>query len=314
MLIPAADRFVAGGAAIAGIYKISPLVVGLVIIGFGTSAPEMLVSAIAAWDGKPELAIGNAIGSNISNIALVLGAAALVAPLTVQSSVLRRELPIPLIAMLIALVLLLDGVLSRQEGILLLAGFVLLIYGTVQLALRQKSRAGADPMESGYADAIPVGITTGKAIMLTLTGLAWLLVSARMLEWSAVQVAHAWGMSDLVIGLTVVSVGTGLPELATAISAARKGEHEMVIGNVVGSNTFNILAVMGIAGTIHPGGFGPEVLSRDFPVMVGLTLALFVMAYGFRGSDGCINRLEGAILLAAFVGYMGWLLHIEGLI
>ncbi|MFQ5509242.1 MAG: calcium/sodium antiporter [Leptospirillia bacterium] len=308
MLVPAADRFVEGGAATARILGISPLVVGLVIIGFGTSAPEMLVSAMAAWDGRPGLAIGNAIGSNIVNIALVLGIAAMVRPFTVRSGLLRREFPIPPIAALFALLLLLDGTLDRLDGILLLTGFGALVFWIVRMALRGKEPDSIDPMESEYAAEMPPDMSARDAIFWLFAGLTLLLISSRILEWSAVQIAQAWGMSNLAIGLTVVSVGTGLPELATAITAARKGEHEIVIGNVLGSNTFNILAVMGLAGAIQPGIFSPNVLIRDFPVMIGLTVALFAMAYGFRG-EGRINRFEGALLVAGFIVYLVFVLH-----
>ena len=308
LLVPAAGRFVEGAAATARILGISPLVVGLIIIGPGTSSPEILVSAIAAWDGHSGLAIGNAVGSNIVNIALVLGVAALVRPLSVHSSLLRRELPIPLLAALFALMLLLDGTLDRLDGIVLLTGFAVLVYGTLRLALRDRDQANADPMLTEYSAEMPPVMSTGRAMFWMCAGLTLLLVSARVLEWSAVRIAEFWGMSDLVIGLTIVSIGTGLPELATAISAVRKGEHDIAIGNVIGSNTFNILAVMGIAGTIQPGSFTPEVLTRDFPVMIGLTLALFAMVYGFRG-EGNINRFEGMVLLISFVVYLIAVLH-----
>ncbi len=310
MLVPAANRFVEGAAAIAGILGISPLVVGLVIIGFGSSAPEMMVSAIAAWDGRPDLAIGNAVGSNIMNIGLVLGIAALVRPLSIRSGLLRRELPIPLVAMLFALILLMDGTLDRQDGVVLLGGFCALVYGTLRLARRRTGPDSDDPMAAEYQAEMP-SIGTARAVFYLLAGLLLLLVSARILEWSAVQIARAWGMSDLVIGLTIVSIGTGLPELAITISAALKNEHDIAIGNLVGSNTFNILAVMGIAGAIHPGSFAPEVLTRDFPMMIGLTLALFVMAYGFRG-PGRISRMEGAALVVSFALYLGWILRATG--
>ncbi len=306
LLVWAADRFVEGAAALARNLGVSPLVVGLIIVGFGTSAPEMLISAVAAWGGRPGIAIGNAIGSNIANIGLVLGAAAMVRPLTVHSSLLRKELPILLAAIFLALALLLNGSLGRGDGLLLLAGFGILVYWTLSLAWRARNHAAADPMAAEYAAEMPPAMSTGRALFWLAVGLTLLLVSSRVLVWAAVQVAQAWGVSDLVIGLTIVAVGTSLPELATSISAALKGEHDIAIGNVVGSNTFNVLAVMGIAGVIQPGPFAPEVLTRDFPVMIGLTLALCAMAYGFRGV-GRINRVEGALLLAAFVGYLSLL-------
>lgn len=309
LLVWAAGRFVEGAAAIARNLGVSPLVVGLIIVGFGTSAPEMLISAIAAWDGRPGIGIGNAVGSNIANIALVLGTTALVRPLTVHSGLLRKELPILLVAILFALVLLLNGSLGRWNGLLLLASIGILVYWTLSLAWRTRNHAAADPMAAEYAAEMPPVMSTGRALFWLIVGLILLLISSHILVWAAVQVAQAWGMSDLVIGLTIVAIGTSLPELAASISAALKGEYDIAIGNVVGSNTFNILAVMGIAGVIQPGPFAPEVLTRDFPVMIGLTLALFTMAYGFRG-EGRINRVEGALLLAAFAGYLS-LLYVQ---
>ncbi len=309
LLVVSADRFVEGASALAGNLGISPLMVGLLIVGFGTSAPEMLVSATAAWEGKAALAIGNAAGSNIANIGLILGVAALVKPLTVHSQVLRRELPVPLIAMLFALVLLMDGNLNRLDGILLFAGFGVLVYWMVNLAMRQRQTAPAaapDVLADEFAGDMPQ-MTTRRAVFWLVMGMLVLLGASRLLVWSAVEIATWWGLSEMVIGLTIVSVGTGLPELAAAISAVLKNKADIAIGNVVGSNTFNILAVLGIAGVIRPGPFEPELLTRDFPVMIGLSLALFAMAYGLKG-HGRINRLEGALLVLAYCGYVGYLL------
>lgn len=311
MLVLAADRFVDGASALAGNLGISPLMVGLVIVGFGTSAPEMLVSATAAWRGNADLAIGNATGSNIANIGLILGVAALVKPLTVNSQVLRRELPVPLAAMLFALVLLADGAMGRLDGLVLFAGFATLGFWMVGLARAQsqtaaEARNGSDALADEFAGEI-AQMTTGRAVFWLVAGMAVLMGASRLLVWSAVEIATWWGMSEMVIGLTIVSVGTGLPELAAAISAVLKGKSDIAIGNVVGSNTFNILAVMGIAGVIRPGPFEPELLTRDFPMMIGLSLALFAMAYGLKG-HGQVNRVEGALLVAAYCGYVALLL------
>jgi len=303
LLVKAADVFVDGASAVAGNLGVRPLVVGLLVVGFGTSAPELLVSGLAAWDGRPGLAVGNAVGSNIANVALILGATALVAPLTVQSGLLKREMPVPLAAMLLALALLADGVLGRGDGIVMLAAFGGVVAWTLVLARRERVEGGADPITAEYAAHMPAAIGTGRALLRTVVGLVVLLAGARLLVWSAVQIARGWGMSDLVIGLTVVAVGTSLPELAAALAAARKGKHDIAVGNVVGSNTFNILAAVGVAGTIGPGAFDPEVLTRDFPVMIGLTVALFAMAYGVRG-PGRINRVEGTVLLLCFAAYL----------
>ncbi len=301
VLVWGADRFVDGASALARNLGISPLVIGLVLVGFGTSAPEMLVSAIAAWQGNPGIAVGNAVGSNITNIALILGVTALVRPLAVHSRLVRRELPILLATMLIALVMLLDGELDRIDGVLLLTGFAIQVYWTLRLA--RKGADGPDALDEEFTRAMPEAVmSNGRAVFWSAAGLVLLLVSARWLVWGAVVIAQGLGVSDLVIGLTVVAIGTSLPELAASLAAARKGEDDIALGNVVGSNTFNILAVLGLPGLIRPGSFDPALLSRDFPVMIGLTLALLVMAYGFRG-EGRINRVEASLLLLCFIGY-----------
>jgi cation:H+ antiporter len=301
VLIVSAERFVLGASALARNLGVSPLVVGLLIVGFGTSAPEMLVSGLAAWQGNAGLSVGNAVGSNITNIALILGVGAVVRPLEVHSSLLRRELPVLLAAMLIALVLLADGELGRADGLLLVCGFATTVYATLALALGDPRR-GEDAMAREFSAEMPPPMTNARALTYVVVGLLLLLASSRLLVWAAVDLAQSLGVSDLVIGLTVVAVGTSLPELAATIAAALKNEHDIAIGNVVGSNTFNILAVLGLPGLIAPGQFMPELLMRDFPTMIALTLALFAMAYGFRGA-GRINRLEGALLLMAFVAY-----------
>ena len=300
-----ADRFVLGAAATARNLGVPTLVIGLTVVGFGTSAPEILVSATAAWQGNTSLAIGNAIGSNITNIALVLGATALIAPLRVHSNVLRREFPVLMAVTLFALGLLIDGRLDRHDGFLLLAGLVVMLYWMVSLGLRARRN---DPIRSEYAAEIPDAMPLGTALLWLLLGLVVLLASARLLVWGAVEIAVAWGISDLVIGLTIVAIGTSLPELAASIVSAFRNEHDIAIGNIIGSNMYNLLAVLGLPGLIHPAGFPPEALTRDFPVMIVLTLGLFAAAYGFRG-EGQINRYEGGALLAAFVGYQLLLFH-----
>lgn len=305
LLAWSADRFVDGAAALARGLGVAPLVVGLVVVGFGTSAPELLVAAVAAWDDRTGLALGNAVGSNIVNVALILGLAAVVRPLTVRSSVLKRELPVPLLAMLLALGLLVDGALGRIDAAVLLLGFAALLAAVASLAAR--ARHAPDPILDEYAATFPPEMTAGRAAVRVVVGLVLLLASSRVLVWSSVRIAEWWGLSDLVIGLTVVAVGTGLPELAACVAAALKDEHDIAIGNVVGSNTFNILAAVGVAGAVRPGPFDLDILTRDFPVMIALTLALFAMAYGFKG-HGRINRAEGAVLVAAFTAYMAHLL------
>lgn len=299
LLVWGADRFVVGAASTARTLGLSTMIIGLTVVGFGTSAPEMLVSGMAAWQGNPGLSIGNALGSNIANIGLILGVTALVAPLDVHSDTLRREFPILLAVVLFAGVLMADDHLGRLDGMLLIGGLCLMLYWLVTLGMRMRH---GDPMEREIAAEVPEAQPLSRALLWLVVGLAVLLVSSRILVWGAVEIAVSLGISDLVIGLTIVAIGTSLPELAAAILAAVKKEHDIAIGNVIGSNMFNLLAVLPLPALISPGAFPEEVLVRDLPVMGVLTLALFAMAYGF-GGHGRINRLEGGTLLAAFIAY-----------
>ncbi len=300
LLVWGADRFVAGASAIACHLGVSPLIIGLTIVAFGTSAPEMIVSAVSSWQGNTGLAFGNAIGSNITNISLVLGVTALVVPLKVHSAILRRELPILLLIMFFALSLILDDDMSRGDGLLLISGLALMIYWLVGLGLRSRQ---ADPMTAEFTHEIQPMMSLARAQLWLFIGLVVLFVSSRILVWGAVFVAHTLGVSDLVIGLTIIAVGTSLPELAAAVMSALKGEPDIAIGNVIGSNMFNLLGVMAMPGLIDPGVIPADILSRDYPWMLLLTTALFIMAYGFRG-PGMINRMEGALLLLAYGGYL----------
>ncbi|WP_322529576.1 calcium/sodium antiporter [Salinicola sp. LHM] len=305
VLVWSADRFVDGAAATARHLGLPPLLIGMVVIGFGTSAPELMVSALAAVQGNPGLALGNAYGSNITNIALIAGLVALISPLTVHSQVIRQELPVLGVMTLISLWCLFDGVISRIDAVILL----LLLGGFLGYSIWRSRRPGTDALQTDVeADAAGQNMSLKRSVTWTLVGLVLLIISSRFLVWGAVSIAEAFGVSDLVIGLTVVAIGTSLPELASSISAVRKNEHDLVIGNVVGSNLFNTLAVVGLAGVIQPIGVDPEVLVRDWPVMAALTLALLVFGIGIKG-QGRINRLEGALLLASFVAYTAWLVY-----
>lgn len=306
LLVWSADKFVEGSATTASHFGMPPLLIGMVVVGFGTSAPEMAVSALAASQGNPGLALGNAYGSNITNIALILGITALLAPIAVHSQVMRKELPILILVTAFAGWQLWDGDLSRMDAIGLMLAFVVLIGWSIYQGLRQPDDALATEMTE-EVNAMPVR----KAILWLVVGLLLLIISSRILVWGAVDLATTFGISDLVIGLTIVAVGTSLPELASSIIAARKGEHDLALGNILGSNLFNTLAVVGIAGLIAPMPVAPEVLTRDFPVMATLTLVLFAMCYGFRG-PGRINRFEGSALLLAFVAYTVYLLAFSG--
>ena len=300
LLVWGADRFITGAAAIARNLGLSPMLIGLTIVGFGTSAPEILVSTMASFQDNAGLAIGNAIGSNIANIGLILGITAMIMPLTVNSDTLRREYPILLAISLGTLVLMLDEELGRMDGAILLCGLILVIYGMIHIAKR--GRVKGDPMVAEFAAEIPETMSTQTAALWFLGGLVVLLVSSRMLVWGAVNIATSFGVSDLVIGLTIVALGTSLPELAASITSALKKEHDIAIGNVIGSNMYNLLAVLAVPGLIAPGIFAPEALSRDLPIMIGLTLALFIMGFGF-GGPGRINRFEGLLLTLCFVAY-----------
>lgn len=299
LLVWGAERFVTGAAAIARNLGVTPMLIGMTIVGFGTSAPEILVSGMAAYQGNPGLAIGNSLGSNIANIALILGVTAIIAPLNVRSDTLKREYPLLLAVCMISLLLLADGILSVFDGMILLSGLVVVLYLMVRLG---KQGLASDPLEQEFEAEIPEAMAMSRAALLFVIGLVLLLVSSRMLVWGAVGVAKAYGISDLVIGLTIVALGTSLPELAAGVVSALKGEHDIAIGNVIGSNMYNLLAVLAMPGLISPGEFSPEVLTRDMPVMIGLTLVLFVMGYGFNG-PGRINRIEGTLLAACFVIY-----------
>ncbi len=304
LLVWSADRFVDGAAASARHLGMSPLLIGMVIMGFGTSAPELVVSVMASLDGNPGIALGNAYGSNIANIALILGLTAVIAPIAVHSQVIRRELPILLAVTAVAALQVYDGEITRVEAIVLLVLLVVLLGWNIYQGRRGEVDALGGEVEKDLdAHSMPMK----KALIWVGVGLLLLVVSSRLLVWGAVDIAQFFGVSDLVIGLTVVAIGTSLPELASSIAAIRKGEHDMALGNVIGSNLFNTLGVVGLAGVIHPMVAEPAVFTRDMLVMGALTLALFVFAYGFRG-PGRINRIEGGVLLASFVAYTTYLL------
>ncbi len=305
LLVWSADRFVEGSASTARHFGMPPLLIGMVIVGFGTSAPEMVVSAISALQGNPGIALGNAYGSNITNIALILGVTALISPIAVHSQVLRKELPILTAITALAAWQIWDGEITRVDAIVLLTVFGGLMAWTIWQGMQKKADALADEIDKELdVRAMPIR----RAVFWLVVGLVLLVVSSRVLVWGAVEIAHAFGVSDLIIGLTIVAVGTSLPELASSIIATRKGEHDIALGNILGSNLFNTLAVVGIAGIIHPMTVGPEVFSRDMLVMSALTISLFVIGYGFRG-PGRINRVEGMVLLACYVGYTAFLVR-----
>jgi cation:H+ antiporter len=299
LLVLSADRFVMGSAALARNFGISPLVIGLTVVAFGTSAPEILVTGIAAWQGNGGLGIGNAIGSNIANVGMVIGATAILLPLAVTSDTMRREFPILFAIMLVTLVLMVDGTLSQIDGAILIGGMVVLIYWLVTLGMRSLE---TDPIGGEYEHEVPKGVPTKKAIFWLVLGLVVLLASSRLVVWAAVELAQQFGVSDLVIGLTIIAIGTSLPELATSVMSAIKKEHDIAVGNILGSNMFNLLAVLSLPGLMGPEVVRGAVLNRDMPIMIAITLALFAMSYGF-GRSGRIGRVKGLILLSAFTAY-----------
>ncbi|HIA09404.1 MAG TPA: calcium/sodium antiporter [Chromatiaceae bacterium] len=303
LLVWGADRFVIGASALACNLGVSPLIIGLTIVGFGTSVPEILVSATASLQGNPELAVGNALGSNIANIALILGIAALIRPLMIHSRILRREYWVLVLVTALALGLVaVDNQLDFDDGLILLTTQIAVLGLFVYLGLRGRN---SDPIVSEYESEIPQNTSTASALMWLFIGLIALLLSSRVLVWGAVDVAHAFGISDLIIGLTIVAVGTSLPELAATVAGVLKNENDIAIGNVIGSNIYNLLAVMCVPGLIHPTAVPilDQVLWRDYGLMVALTLALGLMSR----SGGRINRGEGMVLLSVFCGYQFFL-------
>lgn len=305
LLVWSADRFIEGSAVTARHFGMPPLLIGMVIIGFGTSAPEMVVSALAASQGNPGLALGNAYGSNITNIALILGITAIISPIIVSSQVLRKELPILTIVTAIAAWQIWDGEITRLDALVLLGILAALMSWTIWQGIKKKTDSLAGEVKQALeVRTMPVRI----AAVWLVVGLTLLILSSRVLVWGAVEIAQGFGISDMIIGLTVVAIGTSLPELASSVIAARKGEHDIALGNIIGSNLFNTLAVVGIAGVIHPMSVGPEVFSRDMMVMSALTVSLFVLGYGVRNRQGRINRYEGAALLTCYIGYTAYLI------
>jgi cation:H+ antiporter len=298
-----ADKFVYGASALAKNFGVSPMMIGLTIVAMGSSAPEIVVSATASINGNPNTAVGNALGSNITNIALVLGITALIKPLLVSSTTLKRELPVLLLVTLFAVYFLSDSYLSPVEGIILITMFVIVLGGMAWLSFKVDKN---DPLIAETEDEIPNNVPTVNAVTWVIVGLVMLPLSAHFLVESAVFIARHFGVSDLVIGLTIIALGTSLPELAASIAGVRKGEDDLALGNIIGSNIFNILAVLAMPGLIAPGLLDADASSRDSYVMLGLTILLFVFCFNLRGTRQ-INRYEGGIFVLAFLAYQYWL-------
>lgn len=299
-LVWGADRFVYGAAGMASNWGVSRIVIGLTVVAFGTSAPEMLVSGMAAAAGSGEMGIGNAVGSNLTNVTLVLGAAAIVGVLSIHSRLLVREIPILFGAMAVSWWFLWDGELSRSEGLILFAGLVAVV-GWLGIEGAKEAKSGDDvPAGAFEDDDIPGALPSGKALGLFFIGLAFLLAGSRVLVWGAVELALSLGVTELVVGLTVVALGTSLPELAASVAASRRGEQDIAVGNVVGSNIFNLLGVLALPGIIAPGRVSASVVTRDFPIMLGATLLLLFMAINEANE---IGRKRGMALVLVFILY-----------
>jgi cation:H+ antiporter len=302
LLIWGADRFVHGAGATARNLGVPPLLIGLTIVAFATSAPEVLVSVVAALRGESDLAVGNAIGSNIANIGLVLGAVAIIRPIELHSATLRREMPALLAVSLLTVSLFLDTYLSRIDGIVLLGGLVIVMFWLTRLGM---GSSVSDPIRAEFEAEISQDTTMRRAIFWLVVGLASLLIGADLLVDGAVNIARTMGVSEVVIGITLVAVATSLPEFAVTVVSAFKREYDLAIGNIVGSNIFNLLAVIGIAAAIQPAALPPSVLSLHIFVMVAFTLVLFAMTYDYDGG-GRINRFEGLAMVIAYFAYISY--------
>lgn len=301
LLVWSADRLVYGAAALAKNVGIPPLVIGMTILAMGSSAPEMLVSATAALDDKTNTAIGNVLGSNIANIALILGLTALLKPVSVNSGIVKRELPIMMAVTLLAGALLWDSYLGVYEGVALVVLFFAFLYSMYRIGKNEPTS-----FEDEEDSEIPDGVSNPKALFWVVVGLVVLPFSADLMVDSAVVIATYLGMSDLVIGLTIIAIGTSLPELAASLAGVIKGEHDMAIGNVIGSNIFNILAVMGIPAILNPGELSAFIMQRDFAIMLAISVLLVVLALS---KSQVISRSKGLFLVLLFIGYQGYLFH-----
>jgi cation:H+ antiporter len=300
-----ADQFVDGAVGTARNLNITPMFIGLTVVSLGTSAPEIFVSATSSFQGAPKLAVGNAIGSNIANIGMVLGITALLVPLPFRIDVLSRDLPVLIFVTLCAGAALLNFYLGPMDGILLLAGLVIFIVRLVGEHRRSSSMemaAGIEELEDISA------MTTKKSVLVLCMGLVLLLLSAEILVYSAVEIARTMQISELIIGLTVIAIGTSLPELVVSATSALKGQTDLAIGNIVGSNIFNILAVLSLPCLISPTRFEAEIFWRDYMLMLMMTALLVLFAYGVH-SKARITRLEGGFLLVVWITYLFSLYH-----
>ena len=308
ILVWSADIFIDGATALAIKLRVPSFLIGVIILGLGTSAPEMVVSLLAALEGSPELALGNAYGSNIINIALVLGATVLISPIIIHKGIIRRDLPILVVITALAAWQLRDGLLSLNDGLVLLVTLVIVLGIQIVLSLRDGNSDNADEIKE-VVDADHNSPNLMRGLGSLFIGLSMLVASSQAIVWGAVELATFWGLSELIIGLTIVAVGTSLPELVASLSAARKGEHDMALGNIIGSNIFNTLGVVGLATIITPITANPIILSRDIVAMGLITLLLVVLCLFAFIKKRPFGRTSGATLMLFFVGYTLWLMQ-----
>lgn len=306
ILVWSADVFIDGAVALANKLNVPSFLIGVIILGLGTSAPEMIVSMLAALEGSPELALGNAYGSNIVNIALVLGATVLISPIIIRKSIINRDMPLLLLVTAVAAWQLSDGVLSNTDGIVLIVLLVVVLGIQIILSLREGNHEHeGDTVEETAKAEHSMAQGLGRLFL----GLLVLILSSRAIVWGAIELATLWGLSELIIGLTIVAIGTSLPELVASLSAARKGEHDMALGNIIGSNVFNTLGVVGVASLIAPITPSSIILSRDILAMGLLTLLLFAMCLFAFKTKRAFGRTSGTTLVLFFVGYTVWLIQ-----
>ena len=306
ILVWSADVFIDGAVALANKLNVPSFLIGVIILGLGTSAPEMIVSMLAALEGSPELALGNAYGSNIVNIALVLGATVLISPIIIRKSIINRDMPLLLLVTAVAAWQLSDGVLSNTDGIVLIVLLVVVLGIQIILCLREGNHEHeGDTVEETAKAEHSMAQGLGRLFL----GLLVLILSSRAIVWGAIELATLWGLSELIIGLTIVAIGTSLPELVASLSAARKGEHDMALGNIIGSNVFNTLGVVGVAALIAPITPSSIILSRDILAMGLLTLLLFAMCLFAFKTKRAFGRTSGTTLVLFFVGYTVWLIQ-----
>ena len=285
----------------------SPLLIGILVMGFGTSLPELLVSVFASVLGNSGLSLGNAYGSNVINIGFVLGLAAILSPVIVKNHVVRRELPILIAATVITAFFIMDYELSRGEGATLLVLFIVVLAYLVRASSH-------DPVKDEKAELRnrldSRNMPMGKSISYLLIGLAVIAICSAALVWSARGIVANMGVSESVMGVILLALGTSLPELVVVVVAARRGEHELGLGNIIGSNLANTLAVVGTAGLIAPAMLNAELVTRDLPVMFSFTAVLVIVAYGWGRRTGVINKAEGAVLLLGVLGYLAYLVYL----